>query len=183
MTVLPNSFERYTAALRILTSIFILKNNISQKYLRNLRKIYTAEAFYSHRHKQPLNIQKFASDLLYAVSVIKPQKFIFSVNCSGNFLINKNIFSVLLLELCKECNSIQIQFEENVIINFKGNYKKALPALKKLKGFYFYSVNTNCGKFIIPALKTNQDSVPFANEWENIAHQFSAVNLFFENVL
>ncbi len=183
MTVLPNSFERYTASLRILTSLLILKHGLNKKFLRNLSKIYTAEAFYNNKNLQPLSIQKFALELFYAASVIKPQNLIFSINCQGNFLINKNVFTVLLLSLLKECDEINITFEKNIVINFKGNHKKALSALKNLQGYYFYSVFANSGKFIIPALRTNKQSVPFANEWENIVNQFSTVNLFFENIL
>ncbi len=182
MTVLPNSFERYTAALRNLTSILILRNSLNKKHLKNLSKIYSAEAFFYH-HKQPLNIEKFAWGLLGAASLIKPEKLVFSVNCRGNFLINKNIFTVLLLNLSKECSLIEIEVKKDILISFTGNCRKALSALKKLKGFYFYSINTNCGKFIIPVLKTNQESIPFENVWENIAYQFSPVNLFFQNVL
>lgn len=182
MTVLPNSFERYTAALRNLTSILILRNGLNQKHLKNLSKIYTAEAFFYH-HKQPLNIEKFACGLLGAASLIKPNKLVFSVNCRGNFLINKNLFTVLLLNLSKECSLIEIEIEGDIVISFTGKCKKALSALKNLRGFYFYSINTQRGKFIIPVLKINEKSIPFENEWENISYQFSPVNLFFGNIL
>lgn len=183
LTVLPNSFERYTASLRILTSLLILKYGLNKKLLQNLCKIYTAEAFYGAKNLQPLNIQNFVLELFYAVSVIKPENFVFSANCHGNFLINKNVFTVLLLNLCKECEEIKISFKKNIIIDFKGKHKKALSALKNLRGFYFYLDNTNAGKFIIPVLNTNKKSVSFANAWENIFDQFSPVNLFFENIL
>lgn len=187
MTNLPNNFERYTSALRILTSLFILKNGLNIKYLRNLSKIYTAEGFLYKNHKEPLDIENFCYSIFYAVYVIKAerlQQFEFEINSNGNFLINKKIFTVFLLNLCLECNQIRVTTKQKHIeINFKGKYKKSLKALEKLKGFYFYSFNRNYGKIIIPTTKTEQISISFENEWENIVNRFSVVNIFFENLL
>lgn len=187
MTVLPNSFERYTATLRIMTSLLILKHGLRHKYLKNLSKIYTAESFFRSSFYEPVNIEKFTLSLLYAVAIIKFKQnkiFLFEVGANKNFLISKGVFTVLLLNLCKYCDEVYIHTEENqIIINFKGNHKKSLSALKKLKGFYFYSVKTGIGKIVIPAKSTNQTSVNFAGEWENIFDRFSPVNLFFENIL
>lgn len=187
MTVLPNSFERYTFALRILTSLSILKHGLTQKHLRNLSKIYTAESFYRKDFTEATNIQKFSLNLLFAVAVIKFKQnktFEFEVDVNKNFLINKNIFTVLILNLCKECEKIYISAKQNQItVSFKGNYKKSLSALKKLKGFYFYSLKTGDGKIVIPAQETSQNSSNPINEWGNIFDRFSPVNLFFENIL
>ena len=187
MTVLPNSFERYTSALRILTSLLILKHGLSEKYLKNLKKIYTAESFFLENFCEAINIEKLTLSLLYAVSIIKfkqNEKFSFEVTANGNFLINKDIFTVLLLNLCKDSEKLYINtLESQIIIDFKGNNKKSLSALKKLKGFYFYSLKTSTGKIVIPAKETDEKSVVFPSEWENIFDRFSPVNLFFENVL
>jgi len=187
LTVLPNSFERYVAALRILTSLLILKHGYNKKYLKNLCKIYIAESYYKNNPCVPLDIRDYSLSLFCAVAFLKykqNKKFEFSVDTDGNFLINKSIFTVLLLKLCKECEIIDIKAgSSGIIINLKGNHKKSLSALKKLKGFYFYSSKTNNGKFVIPAKKTDQKSVSFPSVWENIHNRFSPVNLFFENIL
>lgn len=184
MTVLPNSFERYIAALRILTSLMILKRGLNKKFLQNLRKIYTAEAYLNRHNTVPVDIGSICLSLICAASVLKYKKMIFSVNCKGNFLINKDILTILLLTMCRECNQIHITIKQNkIIIDFNGNYKKSLSALNKLKGFYFYSVKTKNGKFVIPVNQTEKQSVTFENEWENLYNRFSPVNLFFENVL
>lgn len=187
MTVLPNSFERYTAALRILTSLLILKHGLHLKYLKNLRKIYTAESFFRSNFYEPLDIENFTLSLLYSIEIIKfkqNKNFTFEVNADKNFLISKSVFTVLLLNLCKYCEEIYVSTKnDQIIIEFKGNHKKSLSALKKLKGFYFYSVKTSIGKIVIPVIETNQESVDFAGEWENIFDRFSPVNLFFENIL
>lgn len=187
MTVLPNSFERYTAALRILTSLLILKCGLKHKYLKNLSKIYTAESFFRSNFYEPLDIKKFSLSLLYAIEIIKfkqNQNFTFEVKADKNFLISKDVFTVLILNLCKHCEEVYIRTEKKqIIINFKGNHQKSLLALKKLKGFYFYSIKTGIGKIVIPVIETNRESVYFASEWENIFDRFSSVNLFFENIL
>ncbi len=187
MTNLPNNFERYTSALRILTSLFILKNGLNIKYLKNLSKIYTAESYFYKNQKQPLDIENFCYSIFYAVSIIKFkhfQNFDFKIHSQGNFLINKKLFTVFLLNLCLDCNEILVTTNQSHIeINFKGKYKKSLKALEKLKGFYFYSLNQNYGKIVIPAVKTDRTSESFESEWENIFNRFSAVNIFFENLL
>lgn len=187
MTVLPNSFERYTSALRILTSLLILKHGLQHKYLKNLRKIYTAESFFRSDFYESVNMKEFTLSLLYAVAIIKfkqNKNFTFEVDADKNFLISKGVFTVLLLNLCKYCEQVCICVkDQNIIINFKGNHKKSLSALKKLKGFYFYSFKTRIGKIIVPAKLTDQKSVDFSGEWENIFDRFSPVNLFFENIL
>lgn len=187
MTVLPNIFERYTSSLRILTSLLILKNGLKTKYLKNLSKIYTAEAYFNKNEKQPLDIENFCLSLLCAVSVIKykqSKKFKFKINATGNFYINQQLFTVLILNLCRECEKLNVTANENIIeINFKGGYKKSLISLSKLKGFYFYCAKTQSGKIIIPTKKTAEKSVIFLSVWENIYDRFSAVNLFFENLL
>lgn len=187
MTVLPNSFERYTASLRILTSLLILKHGLKKKYLKNLSKIYTAESFYNCENFEAVDINKLSLSLLCAVSVVNSKqngKLHFQVNTVSTFYINKNIFIVLLLNLCKNCREIYISESHNqIIINFKGKYKKSLPALKMLKGFYFYLPKNKRGKFVIPAHTTLQESVNLPNVWENVTDRFSPVNMFFENVL
>ena len=128
MTVLPNSFERYTAALRILTSLLILKHGLRQKHLKNLSKIYTAESFFRSNFYEPLNIEKFTLSLLYAVAIIKIKQnknFTFEVDGDKNFLISKGVFTVLLLNLCKYCEELYIGTKDDqIIINFKGKHNK-----------------------------------------------------------
>ncbi len=187
MTVLPNFFERYTASLRNLTSLYILKKGLNKKHLENLCKIYTAEGYYSKNSTVPLDIENYCLNLFCAVSVIKfkrNQKFKFNINLKENFLINQKLFTVLILTLCNDCRSIEINSENNFIqINFKGEYKKSLKALAALKGFYFYSIKTSRGKIIIPAKETAEKSIQFAGLLENIYDRFSPVNLFFQNIL
>ena len=178
MTVLPNSFERYTSALRILTSLLILKHGLQHKYLKNLRKIYTAESFFRSDFYESVNMKEFTLSLLYAVAIIKfkqNKNFTFEVDADKNFLISKGVFTVLLLNLCICCEQVCICVkDQKIIINFKGNHQK---------GFYFYSFKTRIGKIIVPAKLTDQKSVDFSGEWENIFDRFSPVNLFFENIL
>ncbi len=187
MTVLPNFFERYTASLRILTSLLILKNGLNKKYLGNLSKIHTAEVFFTSNQRHSLDIKKFCLNILCAVSVIKlknNKKFCFEVISKGDFLINSKIFMVFLINLSYECKQIKIiSLKDKIVINFRGKYKKSLSALEKLKGYYFYCRKTKKGKIIIPTQKTSGKSVEFPSVWENIYDQFSPVNLYLKNIL
>lgn len=181
MTFLPNSRERYITALRITTSLLILKNGINKKYLKNLCKIYTAEAYLSQSAKLPLDIENFGLNLFSAVCAVKQKPLCFSVNANGNYLINKNILTVLLLTLSQKCREIHIKTAENmIIIDFKGNLKKCILPLKKLNGYFFLTGQN--GKFIIPAQKTKENSVPFYKTLEYFYDRFSPLNLFFRNL-
>lgn len=187
MIILPNFFERYTASLRILTSLLILKNGLNIKYLKNLSKIYTAEAFFESDSKKPLELEKFCFNILCAVWIIKlrrQEKFEFKIDLKGIFLINPKLLTVLLLNLSKESKKIIITEKGNhIVIDFKGSHKKSLSALKRLQGFYFYSSKFSSGKLIIPCHKTTQKSKEFSGVIENICDQYSPVNLFFENLV
>lgn len=187
MIILPNFFERYTASLRILTSLLILKNGLNIKYLKNLSKIYTAEALYDTNFIKPLNIEQFCLNTFCAVSIIKlknEKQFKFEIISKGNFFINPKIFTVLILNLALYCEELKIYTTNSLIeINFKGNYKKSLSALKRLQGFYFYSVKEDKGKIIIPTEITAEKSVKIIGTRENIYDQYSPVNLFFGNLV
>jgi hypothetical protein len=103
------------------------------------------------------------------------------VNANGNYLINKNILTVLLLTLSQKCREIHIKTAENmIIIDFKGNFKKCILPLKKLNGYYFLTGQN--GKFVIPAAKTKQNSVPSYKTLEYFYDRFSPLNLFFRNL-
>ncbi len=183
MIVLPNCMTRYTAALRIYISLQILKYGLNAKHLEKLRKIYTAEAFLSSETTQSVNINKFVFNLLESVSAIKPD-FKYTFKSAGNFLINKNLLTVLLLNLSRRKNFIEVESANNYItLKVIGKTKKSLSTVKAMKGFCLYEIKSNKTLIVLPAQKTSQKSVSIESEWQNLFDSFSALNIFFTRIL
>lgn len=184
MIVLPNSAIRYTCALRIYISLCILKYGLKPKHLEKLKKIYIAEAFLDKQSKQNLNIKNFVFNLLESVSAIKPH-FKYSCISYGNYSINKNLLTVLLLNLSREINFIDIKTtNSHLIISIKGRTNKnSLSTVAALKGYFLYEIKNNQTLIIIPAPKTKQRSVQIESEWENLFNKFSVLNIFFTRIL
>ena len=74
MIVLPNSFEKYLYNLRIYTSLSILKHGILPRHLKNLKKIYLAEAFLFKNHTEPTDLRLLSYNLLDCVKNLKEFK-------------------------------------------------------------------------------------------------------------
>ena len=183
MIFLPNSFERYIAALRVLNHLLILKNGITAKRLTALKKIYKTEAFYFKDLVLPFSIAEFSLPLLSAAQILlneKGENLNFSVSNNEIYLFNKQLFTLLLLELCTTCNYIKItENHTGVNIYFNGKINNSLSIIKNLKGYYFYEKFLKQGVIILPFEKTvNTPNAP-DSEWYYIFDKFSPVNLYF----
>lgn len=182
LIVLPNSFERYLASLRIFVSLSILKHGLQAKHLEKLQKIHLAEAFFDKNSLQSVDIFRLSQNLLNAVRSINCN-LNFSCAKAGNFYINKKLFTILLLKLCEFSDNISLNSQENYIqMKFSGKNQNISPILNALKGFYIYESKSNLSLVIIPATKTHQESVYIESEWEYLFDKFSIVNIFFINV-
>ncbi len=178
----PNSAMRYLAALRIYVSLSILKNGLNAKHLENLRKIFTAEAFLNKKSLQSVDIKKLSYNFFESISAIK-QDFKFCCNLYGNFLINKKLFTILLLQLSKETKEISLE-NNNTFLIIKLNGKiKNLSTLKALKGYSLFEIKNKKTIIIIPTTKTKQKSVEIESEWELLFDKFSVLNIFFTRIL
>ncbi len=183
MIVLPNNMARYISALRIYISLQVLKYGLNAKHLERLRKIYIAEAFLNSETTQSVNIGKLVFNLLESVSAIKPD-FKYRFKSTGNFLINKKLLIVLLLNLSRRKNFIEIEsVNDYLTIKVIGKIKKSLSTVKTLKGLCLYEVKSNQTLIILPSKKTSQKSVPIESEWQNLFDSFSAFNIFFTRIL
>lgn len=183
MIVLPNSFERYLSALRIFVSLSILKHGLKPRHLASLKKIYYAEAFYNKNSRQSVDIKKLSTNILNTITTYK-YRLNFSCNLKNNYHINKNLFTLLLLEISSLSNFISISSDNNfVVIKFSSKKQNPTKTLYALGGFSFHEAKYNTTLFVIPAEKTNHPSVYIESEWENIFDQFSTVNIFLKNIL
>lgn len=182
LIVLPNSFERYLASLRIFVSLSILKHGLQAKHLEKLRKIHLAEAFFDKNSLQSVDIFRLTQNLLNAVRAINCN-LNFSCDNAGNFYINKKLFSLLLLKLCEFSDKIDLTSQQNfIIIKFHGKNTGVFPIVSALKGFSFYETKSNVSLAIIPTSKAEAQSIYIESEWEYLFDKFSIVNIFFINV-
>ena len=183
MIFLPNTFERYIAALRVLNHLLILKNGITSKRLKTLKKIYTAEAFYFRKKLSPFSITDFTLSLVSASQTLlykKGKTLNFSLNTKGNYLFNKQLYTLLILEICSSCNYMKITEKDiGIVIFINGEIKNSLPFIKKLKGYYFYENSLNKAIIILPFEKTALTPITNETEWYYLFDKFSPVNLYF----
>ncbi len=183
MIVLPNSYERYLAALRIFVSLSILKHGLQPHHLEKLKKIYCAEALYNKTLVQSVDINKLCANLLGSVNAINPD-FKFSCHINGNFYLNKALFSAFLLQVTKITDTIWVDGNEAFItIRFPNPNNTPLPFLSTLGGYELKETKQNITLTLIPTAQTPQESVYIESEWENIFDQFSAANIFYGNIL
>ena len=183
MIVLPNSFERYLASLRIFVSLSILKHGLKPKHLKMLKKITIAEAFYNKNTLQNIDIYKLCINLFRAISTYK-NHFKFHISKTNNHQINKILFSLLLLAIAKHADSCKIYATQNHIVIKSNNISKQLIAfINALGGYYLREIFTNKLAIIIPAAETKKPTVYIESEWEYIFNKFSILNIFFETII
>lgn len=189
MIYLPRPRERYLAALRLYIQKKLLRGGKNKKCLAQLKKITLCEAFVSKNEKSPLDIIKYSDSLLGAAVIILLQRGKrLSVHLSGNgvFLINRRLFTALLLIAADNCGKngdIFISTEENrIIIRLKGiKISKIYKMLAgSLGGTLLKTVRGEKAVTVIPAEKTEQKSDSFQNEWSLLLDGFSPVNVFLE---
>ena len=176
MIVLPNSFERYLASLRIFVSLSVLKHGLLPKHYKNLKKIYTAEAIYNKNTMQSVDINKLCKNLLTAATTIKPDlKFESYIN--KNVYINKSLFSLLLLSISKISNLIKIEHKsDHICIFFEAFKTQRIPYLQELGGYTLKLNNKSLA--LIPVAISNTDSIYQESEFEYIFDKFSVLNIF-----
>ena len=180
MLDLPNSFKRYLSSLRIFVSLSILKYGLQPRHLENLKKIYCAEAFYHKNSRQSVNIKKLSTNLLNTVTAFR-YEFNFYCATEYNYYINKNLFTLLLLEISYESDFINISANENfLLIKCSSKGKQLLKTITALGGFSLFETKSNATLFIIPVFKTQQPSVYIESEWEYLFNKFSIINIFFD---
>lgn len=191
MIFLPNSFERYTSALRLYLQMSVLRGKTVAKHLKMLKKINRAEALYYMEDNSPVDIIKLSNSLLGAAVIIlmqRGERLCVTLTGSGVFLINKKLYTALLMELLcggKGNREISIKAEAcHAVIKATGctDLGKLPVIIEALKGTYFKKLGADTLIVSIPCKKTELLSVPIENEWCYILDRFSPVNVYLENV-
>lgn len=187
MIYLPRPRERYLAALRLHIQKNVLRDEKSEKNLRQLKKIMLCEALVSKNEKSPLDITKYSDSLLGAAVIILLQSGRrLSVRLSGGgvFLINRRLYTSLLLTAANNCGKsgeIFISAQENrVIVKLKGISQSGIYAklVNALDGTLLKTARGDRAVIALPAEKTEQKPESFQNEWGLLLDRFSPVNVF-----
>ena len=187
MIYLPKPHERYLAAMRLYIQKSVLRGGNTEKRLLQLKKIMLCEAILSKGDQEPLNIQKYSDSLLGAAVIILLQRgkgLSVRLSGSGAFLINRRLFTSLLLTAADNCGKSGDIFilaeEKRIVIKFKGIsisgiYKTLADALG---GTLLKTVRGDRAIIALPAEKTAENPRGFQNEWSQLLDRFSPVNVF-----
>lgn len=180
MIFLPNKFELYTCILRNTMQTLIIKNGYKPKYLNNLMKIYKAEAIFSEA-TEPINIKEYTDEILKAVFIKKTESekaFGFRVSAKDTFLINKKLYTSLLLTLCREADKIKIDLlNEKILITASvESYDSKL--INSIGATHFYERKTKKLYILITVPKTEKTPKDTEKDWEYILNPLSVVNIY-----
>ncbi len=182
MKILPNSFERYLASLRNFIFFCVLEHGIQRKHLEKLKKIQKAEAFFNKNIKQSIEISYYCENLLNAVAAFK-EDFKFKNKLSGDFSVNKNLLTILLLEITIKNDFIFTSLQNgNLLIYFFGDATPYTLYTKALGGYSLKEIKNNCTAIIIPPTIEECAPVKSESEWDYLFNKFSIVNLYYKNL-
>ena len=189
MIFLPNAFERYFSALRLYVQISVLRGGTSRKRLNQLKKISLAEAFYYRDSVCALDINEFCGSLLGAAVIIMLQKNVkTSVSFSGGgvFLLNRKIFTALLMELASnyagENNKILVLSKAGTVSVVSEGFTVSATLERLVKAAGGFCLKENKKKrsvIVLPAKRTAEAPECVENEWCQILDRFSPVNIWF----
>lgn len=182
MIFLPNKSERFAAALRNNLHKNALKNGISPRHIKNMRKIIIFEALKCQKDLFPLDITEHASKLLSLIYIRKLHNFeyfVFSIKAKGRYMLNPKLFSCFILSLAKTSEKIEIfEKDKKIIITSKNPTKESLYIAKSIKSMIFHEKKTGEALFVLSPDTTDKEPIPCSFELQNILDPFSAVNVF-----
>lgn len=185
MIFLPNKFELYTCALRNTMQFLIIKNGYKAKYLKNLMKIHKAEALFT-TDAEPLDVKDFSLEILKAVflkSLENGKAFRFKTENTGVFLINKKLYTSLLLSLCRDAEKIEVGlYKEKLLVSaYRSDNNEITKLLKALNAVSFFERKTETLSVLITASKTDKKPKDSEKDWEYILNPLSVVNIYFNS--
>ncbi len=181
MIISTNRFASYLNNLRILTSLSILKHGLQTKHLKNLKKIYLAEAFLYKDFAEPINLKLLSFNLLSSVRAVK-ENFTFNCSLYENYFLNKKLYVALLLLLSQNTNHLSINYKHGILIKGTGKINNALSVIKQMKAHYFYEIKTQNYLIFLPTTSTRKPSVQIESEWHFLFDEFSVLNLFLSHL-
>lgn len=184
MIYLPNKFERYIASLRIYIQASIIKFGIKPKHIKQLKKIYIAEALVYSEFSIPVNLKYYLWNILTAVAFKKSQTYLpfnFDIKINKNYIVDIKPLTTLILSLASSTDKIYIN-EKNgyIVINVKTDLKKHnRKIIEKLNGCVLYEIKEKISLVLIPLTATNKQVLCNNFEMEDfILNPLSQMNVF-----
>ena len=177
MIFLPNFFDKYTAFLRLAVENLIHKRGFCIKYAQMLKKINLSEAIFYKDETEPINIE---GELLRITNIIsKPYSII--LNVSGNYLINKKLFYILILKILSGSSWLKFSTINGKVV-LKTNYCNAeiFKIIRALRGYYFFETSSHNLILVFSAEKTEKAVMNTNKDWLNLANPYSLINLFLQ---
>lgn len=147
-----------------------------------LTKIHKAEALFSQDF-EPVDIEVFSSEILNAVRYKhykNSKKFEVKTEKVGSVILNKKLFTSLLLNLCKSSEKIEISsFAGNILMKaYRTNLQEHKKLIEALGGTYFFMHHTNTVAILISAKKTDKTPKSEIKDWEYLLNPLSVVNIY-----
>ena len=181
MIYLPNFFERYTASLRNVIHLSVAKNGLMPKHLENMRKIFIIEALLCPDFEEPTDIAEFTSKLLSAVYINKLAKgnsFEFDIRLNGRYMLNRKLYTALILNICRNSHKLSIYKKyEQIIIRAENCEKNSYNKIIKVMNSYsLFESKSKTALIVLNYTATNKKSKPPIIE--SSYNPFSPVNLF-----
>ena len=145
-------------------------------------KIHKAEAIFS-QNSEPTNVGIFSLEILNAVKLKQYEnnkKFNFKTDEIGTVILNKKLFTALLLNLAKSSEKIEILSLKNSILikAYKATPKEHKRLIKALGGAYFFIHHTNTLAVLINCQKTDKAPKKEIKDWEYLLNPLSVVNIY-----
>lgn len=156
----------------------MLQHGILPRHLKNLKKIYLAEALLFKNYTESTNLHLLSYNLLYCVKTVKEFNFFIKINHTVR--INKKLYTALLLSLAQYTDFLKIEYKNGIIIKGTGKLNKVNKIIAHLDGYSFLDIKTKNYLIYIPCQTTTLVPTPTVTQWELLFDKFSVFNLFLE---
>ncbi len=186
MIFLPNIFERYTAALRNFIHFSAMKKGVNRHHMRLLKKIYQAEALYNYNEILPIDIYRYSVSVLDSALILssRHKNYYYDIDFTGSFLINKRLYTALLLLLFSKNISFKAYTCQNRLIirtdtAIPKRFKKIIFAMN---GLILTSTLSKNQIIMLSASRTSKKPIYTESEFELLANPFSPIHIFLEEL-
>lgn len=186
MIFLPNSADKYFAALRLYIHLRIIKYGMTEKHYEQLKMLNLAEALFAAESTEPVDIFELSDNLIIASAALKLEYGLHikaKISGSGAFRISRKSYTVLLMELLGGYQDCEIHLEKKsggVLIKIQnGNMTRHIPPL--IRAMNGYALRESFADNMVIYLPL--DRCPAAPSEKNrpvhyITDPFSPVNIF-----
>lgn len=186
MIFLPNSADKYLAALRLYVHLNILKYGIEDKHYEQLKMLNLTEALFAAENTEPVDLCELSKSLIYAAAAMKLEAEIHlraKVSIIGNYRLSRKTYTTLLMELLsgeKPCEIILSKANGGLLIKIKNaNITNHIPLLIKCMSGFSLRENSSDNIVIFIPLEKCPAAPPEKNRSVHyLTDPFSPVTVF-----